>query len=147
MAIQLDVQLAVQDANIPSVSKFKAWAQKIPSPEIDSNVCLRIVGENEVRELNKRYRNIDKPTNVLSFGADIPEELGLNILGDVVICASVVFQEAVDQEKKLTSHWAHLLVHGILHLQGFGHENDSQAEIMEALEINILEQLGMGNPY
>jgi len=100
-----------------------------------------------VRELNKRYRNIDKPTNVLSFGADIPEELGLNILGDVVICASVVFQEAVDQEKKLTSHWAHLLVHGILHLQGFGHENDSQAEIMEALEINILEQLGMGNPY
>ncbi|MCZ6565570.1 MAG: rRNA maturation RNase YbeY [Gammaproteobacteria bacterium] len=147
MAIQLDVQLAVQDANIPSVSEFKAWAQKIPSPEIDSNVCLRIVGENEVRELNKRYRNIDKPTNVLSFGADIPEELGLNILGDVVICASVVFQEAVDQEKKLTSHWAHLLVHGILHLQGFGHENDSQAEIMEALEINILEQLGMGNPY
>jgi len=147
MAIQLDIQLAVQDANIPSVSEFKAWAQKIPSPEIDSSVCLRIVGENEVRELNKRYRNIDKPTNVLSFGADIPEELGLNILGDVVICASVVFQEAVDQEKKLTSHWAHLLVHGILHLQGFGHENDSQAEIMEALEINILEQLGMGNPY
>ncbi len=147
MAIQLDVQLAAQDANIPSVSEFKAWAQKIPSPEIDSNVCLRIVGENEVRELNKRYRNIDKPTNVLSFGADIPEELGLNILGDVVICASIVFQEAVDQEKKLTSHWAHLLVHGILHLQGFGHENDSQAEIMEALEINILKQLGMGNPY
>ncbi len=147
MAIQLDVQLAAEDANIPSVSEFKIWAEKIPSSDIDSSVCLRIVDENEARDLNKRYRNIDKATNVLSFPAEIPIELGLNFLGDVVICAPIVFQEAQAQEKDLNSHWAHLLVHGILHLQGYDHDNDKQSKEMEALEIDTLERLGIENPY
>ncbi len=147
MAIQLDVQLVAEDANIPSVSEFKIWAEKIPSSDIDSSVCLRIVGEDEARDLNKRYRNIDEATNVLSFPAEIPIELGLNFLGDVVICAPIVFQEAQAQEKDLNSHWAHLLVHGILHLQGYVHDNDKQAKEMEALEIDTLERLGIENPY
>lgn len=147
MAIQLDVQFAVEDTNIPTVSEFKVWAEKIPSSNIESSVCLRIVGEDEARDLNKRYRNIDKGTNVLSFPADIPTELGLNFLGDVVICAPIVFREAQAQKKDLNSHWAHLLVHGILHLQGYDHDNDKQAEVMEALEIDTLERLGIQNPY
>lgn len=147
MAIQLDVQFAVEDTNIPTVSEFKFWAEKIPSSDIDSSVCLRIVGEDEARELNKRYCNIDKATNVLSFPADIPAELGLSFLGDVVICAPIVFREAQSQEKDLSSHWVHLLVHGILHLQGYDHNNEKHAEVMEALEIETLERLGIKNPY
>lgn len=147
MTIQLDVQIAIQDSNLPTSSDLKTWAEEIPSSEIDANICLRVVDENEAKDLNNRFRKIDKATNVLSFPADIPKEVRLNYLGDVVICAPVVFQEAAAQGKDPSSHWAHLLVHGILHLQGYTHDDEKQAENMEALEIKILERLGIENPY
>lgn len=147
MAIQLDVQIAVQDSNIPALSDFRAWAAKIPSSDINAHVCLRVTDEDETRNLNKRFRNIDKATNVLAFPADISKEFGTNFLGDVVICAPVVLREAQTQKKDIVAHWAHLLVHGILHLQGYTHDSDSQAELMEVLEIKTLQKLGIDNPY
>ncbi|MGI9227985.1 MAG: rRNA maturation RNase YbeY [Gammaproteobacteria bacterium] len=147
MTIQLDVQLAIDDKKIPAASSFKDWAKKIPSSDIKSSACLRVVDEKEAKQLNHRYRNINKATNVLSFPADIPSEVDLKFLGDVVICAPVVYQEAVEQNKDVVSHWAHLLVHGILHLQGYVHDDDKQAAIMEALEIETLQKLGIENPY
>ena len=147
MAIQLDVQLATEGENIPTTSMFKTWAEKIPTLNTQSSVCLRIVGENEARALNRRFRNIDKATNVLSFPVDVPNELELNFLGDVVICAPLVTKEAIHQKKDVVSHWAHLLIHGILHLQGYLHDNDEQAFEMETIEIETLQQLGIENPY
>ena len=108
---------------------------------------LKIVDELEAKSLNKQYRNIDKATNVLSFPAEIPSQVGINFLGDIVICAQVVNREAQEQGKVLSSHWAHLLVHGLLHLQGFDHEDNKAAEKMEALEIEILQNLNIPNPY
>ena len=147
MAIQLDVQLATEGENIPTTAMFKTWAAKIPSLNIESSVCLRIVGEDEARALNKRFRKIDKATNVLSFPVDVSNELNLNFLGDVVICAPLVVKEAEHQSKNVDSHWAHLLIHGVLHLQGYLHDNDEQASEMETIEIETLQQLGIDNPY
>jgi probable rRNA maturation factor len=100
-----------------------------------------------VRSLNSQYRNQDKPTNVLSFPADLPAELELPDLGDIIICAEIVEQEAATQKKSLKSHWAHMTVHGILHLLGYDHINDSDATKMEALETQILLKLGFIAPY
>lgn len=147
MTIQLDVQIAVRDPDVPAPSDFKTWAAKIPSSDTGTRVCLRVADEDEVRKLNKRFRNVDKATNVLSFPADVPAELGVNFLGDVVVCAPVVSREAQAQGKDLHAHWAHLFVHGVLHLQGYTHDDDSHAEQMEALEIETLQKLGIGNPY
>ena len=147
MTIQLDVQFAVEDTDIPTELYFKTCAKSIPTTDVDVSVCLRIVGKDEARDLNNRYRNINKPTNVLSFSSDVSKELEINFLGDVVICAPLVCQEALIQEKNLDSHWAHLLVHGILHLQGYNHDNVKRAKEMEALEISTLKHLGIENPY
>ena len=146
MAISLDVQIAIEDTTIPSISEFKFWASKIPC-EDEVDVCLRIVDQHESRELNKRFRNFDKATNVLSFPAELPGEVGINLIGDVAICATVVSEEAKVQHKELNSHWAHMLVHGILHLQGYDHQTKDQAKKMETQEIKILESLGIENPY
>ena len=147
MAIQLDVQIAAEDRHIPSESEFRKWARAIRSSGADDKACLRIVDRDESRRLNSRYGKQDKATNVLSFPASIPEEFGIGFLGDVVICAPVVVEEAAMQGKDIRSHWAHLLVHGLLHLQGHVHDNDQQAQEMEALEIDILHRLGVENPY
>ena len=148
MTIRLDVQYGIKDKNVPETSEFQTWADKIPSIENEQpDVCLRIVDEKEARELNYRYRNVNKATNVLSFPASIPNEVGLNFLGDVVICAPIVYQEAIEQNKDINSHWAHLLIHGILHLQGYVHDNEKCAAAMEAIEIDTLHKLGIENPY
>ena len=147
MAIRLDVQFAVQYSNLPSANVFKKWAAAIPSNDMDMSVCIRIVDEKEAKRLNKEFRNKNKATNVLSFPADIPKEVGMNFLGDVVICAPIVYQEAKAQNKNPNSHWAHLLIHGILHLQGYDHNNAKQSEEMEELEVKILEEFGIENPY
>ena len=147
MTIQLDVQYGIKNKNVPEASKFQTWADKIPSIKNEPFVCLRIVDEKEARELNCRYRNVDKATNVLSFPASIPNEVGLNFLGDVVICAPIVYQEAIEQNKDINSHWAHLLIHGILHLQGYAHDNEKCAAAMEAIEVDTLHKLGIENPY
>ena len=147
MSIQLDVQIATRDRSIPAESDFRRWAGAIQSQDADATACLRIVDEEEARALNHRYRKVDEATNVLSFPASLPRETGLQFLGDVVICAPLVAEEATRQGKEAHAHWAHLLVHGILHLQGYVHEEDDEAREMEALEISILSQLGVQSPY
>lgn len=108
---------------------------------------LRLVDEPEGRDLNRRWRGRDYATNVLSFPADLPEGAGIQLLGDIVICAPVVAREAAEQGKSVHAHFAHLLIHGILHLRGFDHMSPQQAEVMEAREIRLLADLGIGNPY
>jgi len=146
MTIHLDVQVASKDTTIPEITEFKYWTDHIPC-ENETNACLRIVDELEARSLNKQFRSIDKATNVLSFPAEIPPEVGMNYLGDIVICAQVVNREAQDQSKIPNHHWAHLLVHGLLHLQGYDHEDDQTAAQMETLEIEILKKFNIPNPY
>ncbi len=146
MTIRLDVQIVSQNTDIPDEADFKNWANAVPSKEV-SSACLRIVDESEAKSLNQQYRNIDKATNVLSFPAEIPTQIGINFLGDIVICAQLVNREAQEQGKEFMSHWAHLLVHGLLHLQGFDHEENKSADKMEALEIEILQNLNIPNPY
>jgi probable rRNA maturation factor len=108
---------------------------------------LRIVDEAEMTGLNEQYRKKSGPTNVLSFPADLPQGVNSPFLGDIIICAPVVAKEAKDQGKSLDSHWAHMTVHGILHLQGYNHIDNTEAEQMESLEIKIMQQLGFANPY
>jgi probable rRNA maturation factor len=136
--------------NCPSLTDFELWANAtLAAINHTKNAAftLRIAGAVEVQSLNMQYRNQDKPTNVLSFPADLPEELELPDIGDIVICAEIVEQEAFEQKKPLKSHWAHMTVHGILHLLGYDHLEDSEATIMEALETKILTTLGYTAPY
>ena len=149
MSITLDLQLASEAQNLPTEAQFQHWLEAaiLPFQEI-AEVTVRIVDEEESQQLNFDYREKDKPTNVLSFPFELPpgvEELPL--LGDLVICAQVVAAEAKEQGKELHHHWAHMVVHGCLHLLGFDHINDEDAEQMEAEEILILQQLGIKNPY
>ena len=113
----------------------------------DAEVCLSLVSASQIQSLNAKYRDKDKATNVLSFAAEIAEEHQFNFLGDIIICADVVKQEAKAQNKALMDHWAHLSIHGCLHLLGYDHVIEQQAQQMESLEIALLEQLGIANPY
>jgi probable rRNA maturation factor len=134
----------------PLLTDFELWANAtLAAINHTKNAAftLRITGAAEVQSLNMQYRNQDKPTNVLSFPADLPEELELPDIGDIVICAEIVEQEAFEQKKPLKSHWAHMTVHGILHLLGYDHLEDSEATVMEALETKILTTLGYTAPY
>ena len=134
-------QNASEFANIPANAMFKKWAQA--ALRVESEVTIRIVDEHEARALNSQYRAKDYATNVLTF--PITEEPIL--MGDIVICAPVVAAEAIAQNKSIEAHFAHLTVHGMLHLSGFDHETEPQAELMEALEVQILAKLGYANPY
>lgn len=149
MSITLDLQLASEAQSLPTEAQFQQWLEAAILPFQDiAEVTVRIVDEEESQQLNFDYREKDKPTNVLSFPFELPpgvEELPL--LGDLVICAQVVAAEALEQGKELHHHWAHMVVHGCLHLLGFDHINDEDAEQMEAEEILILQQLGIKNPY
>lgn len=116
-------------------------------PDITVEVSLRFVDDETIRELNRDYRGKDKPTNVLSFPFEAPPGVPTTLLGDLVICAPVVAAEAAEQGKPLTAHWAHMVVHGVLHLLGYDHIDDADAEIMEGLEVEILAGLGVPNPY
>ncbi|OUS28512.1 rRNA maturation RNase YbeY [Gammaproteobacteria bacterium 45_16_T64] len=110
-------------------------------------LTIRIASQDEARTLNSTYRNKDYPTNVLSFPFEAPAEVDINLLGDIVICADIVIDEAKQQNKSLQSHWAHLTIHGTLHLLGFDHIDDADAETMEAIEVNAMAMLGFANPY
>ena len=110
-------------------------------------LAVRIVDEGEGRALNARWRNRDRPTNVLSFRADLPPEIELPLLGDLVLCAPVVLREAAEQGKRARDHWAHLVIHGVLHLLGMDHQDDFEAEVMERREREILATLGIDDPY
>ena len=110
-------------------------------------MTVRIVDEAESHDLNLTYRGKDRPTNVLSFPFECPDEVELPLLGDLVICRQVVEREAIEQEKPLMAHWAHMIVHGSLHLLGYDHIEDDEAEEMESLETEIMQGLGFADPY
>lgn len=148
MAIILDLQQASSASDLPTEAELLRYLQAVVSPfQADAEVTIRIVDETESQQLNFDYREKDKPTNVLSFPFQCPPGIELPLLGDLVICAQVVAREAQEQQKTLQAHWAHMVVHGSLHLLGFDHINDADAEEMEAEEIQILQDLGFANPY
>jgi probable rRNA maturation factor len=147
--LELDIQLACDDAQgIPKPEIIAGWARAALAGEREqSELSIRVVDAEEGKALNLEYRGKDYPTNVLSFPAEIPAYVELPLLGDIVICASVVAEEAAGQGKSLDAHWAHLVVHGVLHLLGYDHTENTQAELMEARERTILAGLGFADPY
>ncbi|WP_250458626.1 rRNA maturation RNase YbeY [Microbulbifer litoralis] len=146
--LTLEVQRASRCTGLPSDDEIHRWATAaLADRRAGAELSVRIVDEDESRELNHQYRGKDKPTNVLSFPAELPEDLNLPLLGDLVICAPVVAREAEQQRKATTAHWAHMVVHGTLHLLGYDHIEDADAEIMEGLETSLLEGLGFTDPY
>lgn len=150
MSIAVQVQYAVPRRGIPFERDFQHWVEAVlVSQSKGGEVTIRVAGENEVAELNKRYRGKEGATNILSFSFEMPAPLPLKIpfLGDLVICAPIVVREAQEQAKDEQAHWAHLVVHGVLHLLGFDHQQEAAAQQMEALEIIILESLGYPDPY
>lgn len=144
----VDLQIATADDDLPSEEDFQQWvAAALPQDKQHCELTVRIVGNDESKSLNHRYRSKDSPTNVLSFPSDLPPELNIPLLGDLVICAAVVEHEAREQEKSLQAHWAHIVVHGVLHLLGHDHIDNSEANAMESLETKILTDLGYAAPY
>ncbi len=153
MKIDVDVQLACEGVAVPSADVVRSWIARAldAATEIENaEVSVRVVDADEIRALNRKYRDKDKPTNVLSFPAGpvagMPEGEPV-LLGDIIVCASVVHAEAAQQGKTDTDHWAHMLVHGTLHLLGFDHVLDEDAAAMEALEVRILASQGIADPY
>ena len=149
MTYQIDIESNSQSQQIPEIAQLERWiSAALQSQEFEeAEVSVYIVDEDEGQELNAQYRSKDYPTNVLSFPADIAEEVGVPLLGDLVVCAPVVEREAQEQGKTLQAHWAHMLVHGTLHLVGFDHIDDDEAETMESLETQIVTGLGYPAPY
>jgi probable rRNA maturation factor len=153
----IDLQIALTTdvtTAIPAEADFQVWANaalREAGVSRATEITVRVVDADESRTLNRDYREKDKPTNVLSFPNELPDFLRDQFevlpLGDLVICAAVVLDEAAEQDKTTRDHWAHLTVHGILHLLGFDHINDTDAEEMEAKEISALQTLGIANPY
>ena len=147
MSVDIEVQFACTSCAVPTEKQFENWISAVlPSGE-SAEVLIRLVDSEESRQLNARYRNLDKPTNVLSFPADLPQEVDLPLLGDIVICGPLVEAEAAAQGKSVESHWAHLTIHGLLHLRGYDHQEEVQAAEMETLETTLLRQLGFPDPY
>jgi probable rRNA maturation factor len=147
MAIKTDLQNDAALAPVPSLQQFQTWIESsLQSSHERLEQTIRIVDEDESRDLNLRFRARDYATNVLAFAGE-SELLDYDCLGDLVICAPVVAAEAEAQGKSPEAHWAHMVVHGMLHLQGFDHQTDDDTRQMEALEIKILDGLGYNNPY
>lgn len=147
MSVFIDLQQAV-DKPHPDLAQFQAWAEAaLEEVGEDCELSIRIVDANESQQLNRDYRGKNQPTNVLSFPFESPVPLEPRLLGDLVICAPVVAREADEQSKPEWQHWAHLTVHGCLHLLGYDHINDDDAGQMEAREIAILQQFAIKNPY
>lgn len=148
MSADIDIQIAAAADNLPTKLQWQQWVDAaLAGRKTDAELTIRIVECQESQALNSQYRGKDKPTNVLSFPFEAPPGFELNLLGDLVICAEVVENEAKEQKKALEAHWAHMVVHGCLHLLGFDHINNDEAEEMEGLEVEILQQLGYDDPY
>ena len=147
-AVHVHVEDASGAAGVPAEADLARWAgAALAGTGREGGLSIRIVGAAEGAELNGRYRHKQGPTNVLSFPAELPPGVPLAEFGDVVICAPVVAREAAEQSKAPDAHWAHMVVHGCLHLLGYDHEQEAAAEVMEALETRILAGLGFPDPY
>lgn len=151
--IELDLQIAT-DGTVPEEADLHCWCElALRQRKGDSELTIRLVDEAEGRELNRTWRQKDYATNVLSFPADVPDGpdgiplLDIPLLGDLVICVPVVEREASEQGKPPQAHWAHLVIHGCLHLLGYDHIEDDEAEEMESLERQLLAELGHADPY
>lgn len=148
MKLQLQIACAASE-QIPDCHQVESWAiaalRKIERS--DAELTIRVVDQTEMAELNHRYRGKLEPTNVLSFSFEAAPELPIDILGDVVLCAPVVATQAAAYGKPLFAHWAHLVVHGTLHLCGFDHQQPAEAKRMEILEVDIMNRLGIAHPY
>lgn len=159
MSAILDLQLASDSTDIPKQEDIQLWLDTLLSHQniAEKEMTVRIVDEAEIQQLNQQYRGKDKTTNVLSFPFEMPEltlpdgvdmdESMSDFLGDIVICAQVVKQESKEQNKLLRDHWAHMLIHGTLHLLGYDHIEEQDAEEMESIEIAILQKLAIDDPY
>ncbi|CAI8171523.1 MAG: Endoribonuclease YbeY [Cellvibrionales bacterium UBA7375] len=148
MTIILDIQSASSSEDAPDDQSIKRWVSAaLDSKTGDTELSVRIVDEDEGKALNETYRGASGPTNVLSFPFDEKTPEPLPLIGDIVVCAPVVVREAKQQNKALNAHWAHMIIHGVLHLLGYDHQNDSEAAIMEALETEIMQKLGFPPPY
>jgi len=152
MPVDFEVQRVSTSASIPDDERFRLWAETALAGKGDNfSFGIRVVDEDEAQRFNREYRHRDYATNILSFPSELPEDLPEEIrhsqLGDLLICAPVVTREALQQHRSELDHWAHLLVHGILHLLGYDHERAEDADVMESLETEILAKLGIGDPY
>jgi len=152
MQVEISVESDTTSTSCPGINQFQAWAEAaLHGREGNFNLAIRIVDEAEMQQFNSRYRQKDYATNVLSFAADLPDALPENLrrsqLGDLLICAPVVAREAMEQHRPENDHWAHLTIHGILHLLGYDHAQLDEAAVMESLETEILAQLGISDPY
>jgi probable rRNA maturation factor len=144
----VDIQYAMAVDGIPSEDAIRQWVlQALPEENKEAELTVRIVDEAEITALNHQYRGKDGPTNVLSFPYEGIPGVASELLGDIVICAPVVASEAIAQDKPLDAHWAHIVVHGVLHLLGYDHQHDDHAHQMEAREAELLASLGYANPY
>jgi probable rRNA maturation factor len=151
-SVSVDVQIASESSSIPDPEEIQSWLTEAVRGSLETGnleISIRVVDEVEGRQVNKRFRAQDKATNVLSFPAELPEWPAdtPKILGDIVICGPLVEREALEQGKKIGDHWAHMLVHGALHLLGYDHESNEDAEVMESLETELLAKRGIADPY
>ena len=146
--LDVSVEYALPRAGLPASVSVRKWVAAALAGRIrEADLAIRVVGTKEGRALNRHYRGKDYATNVLSFPAELPEGVRLPLLGDIVLCAPVIAREAREQKKALAAHYAHLTVHGTLHLLGWDHEDAREAEAMEQLEREILHQMGIEDPY
>ena len=148
MNIQVELQVVDGAGSVPDEKHFSRWASAAAAGRADDGeLSIRVVDEAESRSLNSRYRDRQCATNVLAFPATLPDELGLPLLGDLAICRDVIEREAREQGKETEAHWAHMVVHGTLHLLGYDHQTQNQAHAMESLEVQVLQGLGYADPY
>ena len=151
MTIIVDQQIACQTTELPTQQNFEDWvtATLLAEDILEGELTIRLVNKDESQQLNHDYRHQDKPTNVLSFPFSIDDsiELATPLLGDLIICPAILETEAKQQYKRLLAHWAHMVIHGTLHLLNYDHQTPQQSEVMESLEIKLLLQLGYKNPY
>ena len=149
MAPVIDIENLSGDDDVPDPQTMRGWIDQALAGRCrdDAEIAIRIVDDAEITALNRQYRHREYATNVLSFPAELPEELDLPLLGDIAICAQVVAREAAEQGKSRDAHWAHMLVHGTLHLLGYDHIDDGDAQHMESLETDLITRLGFPPPY
>ena len=147
MSIELEIQKVTSIKDVPSDADFRQWVSGALTGSSEAVLTVRLVDREESRILNAKFRQQDKATNVLSFPAELPPHVELPLLGDIVICAPLVLEQALEQGKIARAHWAHLSIHGVLHLLGYDHQDDESAVEMEALETKIMNQLGFPDPY